>query len=88
MEKQPDESEASIVLCWNPEIGSPDLRFVRVISNFIGNHLFLVEPVTGHINVISVNRFKEAGGHVGTDQQVDVEAFQRITESMINPDLN
>ena len=88
MEKQPGETEASILVCWNPEIGQPNPKVIDGISRFIGNHYLLVDPVSGHTNVITMDRFHDAGGAVGTNQQVDEAILQKIEDESINPDMN
>jgi len=88
MEQKPDEVEASILVCWNPEIGEPNKRVIDGLSHFIGNHYLLIDPVSGHTNVIPIDRFHEAGGTVGSNQRIDEIVHARIQAALTNPDLN
>ena len=88
METRPDGQEASILVCWNPEMGPPNQKVIDGLSRFIGSHYLLIDPITGHTNVIPMDRFHEAGGKVGAGQKIDESAMRRINESMTNPDLN
>lgn len=73
------------MVCWNPEIGEPNKKVIDGLSRFIGSHYLLIDPVSGHTNVIPMSRFHEAGGTVGPNTKMDETVHAQILAALTNP---